>query len=311
MERSAAATNQRIGRRTLLRTGAAFAAAGPAPLPMSAAAAPPQAGGATARFAYVGAFTTPERKAHGDGINVYRIDPVSGIRAHAQLLPMANPSFLTLDRERRFLYSVHADLDEVSAYAIDRQTGQATPLNRQSCGGKNPVRLSIDPSGRWIVTANYSAGSVGVVPIAKDGSLGPPSDLVSLPAEPGPHRKEQTSSHPHDAVFDPGGHFIFVPDKGLDRVFVFRLNAANGKLTPNDPPFVAAREGAGPRHIAFHPRMPLACVINELDATVTTYQFDAQRGALRSIQIVPSASPGYTGNNTGAEIAVAASGRSV
>jgi len=147
-----------------------------------------------------------------------------------------------------------------------------------------------------------------VVPIEKDGSLGPRSDLVNLPGEPGPDRKQQASSHPHDIVFDPSGRFIAVPDKGLDRIFVFRLDAANGKLVPNDPPFVATRAGAGPRHIAFHPQMPLAYVINELSSSVTTYRFNPQRGDLQPIQILPSIPASYTGNNTGAEIVVAPAG---
>ena len=300
-----------LDRRIVLKAGAALAAAGPAVLRGGHAEAQPRANRGAALFAYVGAFTTPERKGHGGGINVYRVNPTSGVWAHEQLLEIVNPSFLTLDRAQRFLYSIHADLDEVSAYAIDKQSGQISALNRQSCGGKNPVHLSIDPTGRWIATANYSAGSVGVVPIEKDGTLGPRSDLVNLPGEPGPDRKQQASSHPHNAVFDPSGRFIAVPDKGLDRVFVFRLDAASGKLTPNDPPFVATRDGAGPRHIAFHPRMPLAYVINELGSSVATYRFDGQRGSLQPIQIVPSTPASYTGNNTGAEIAVAPSGRVV
>jgi 6-phosphogluconolactonase (cycloisomerase 2 family) len=150
-----------------------------------------------------------------------------------------------------------------------------------------------------------------VVPIEKDGTLGPRSDLVTLTGEPGPDGKRQTSSHPHDAVFDPNGRFVAVPDLGFDRIFVFRLDAANGKLTPNDPPFVATRAGAGPRHIAFHPKMPLAYVINELGSSVATYRFDPQRGSLQPIQILPSTPADYTGNNHGAEIAVAPSGRVV
>ena len=221
-----------------------------------------------------------------------------GAWTHEQLLEIVNPSFLTLDRAQRFLYSIHAGLDEVSAYAIDEQNGHVTALNRQSCGGKNAVHLSIDPTGRWIVTANYSGGWVGVVPIEKDGTLGPRSDLVNLEGEPGPNRVEQASSHPHNAVFDPSGRFIAVCDKGFDRVYVFRLDAANGKLTANDPPSVATRPGDGPRHIAFNPKMPLAYVINELGSCVTTYRFDAERGSLQPIQIVPSAprtSPAATG----------------
>ena len=311
MYKASTAADARIDRRTVLKAGAALAAAGSAVLRGEHAEAQARTNSPTAVFAYVGAFTTPERKGHGGGINVYRVDPTSGAWAHEQLLETVNPSFLTLDRTQRFLYSVHADLDEVSAYAIDKQDGRITVLNRQSCGGKNPVHLSIDPTGRWIITANYSAGSVGVVPIEEDGTLGPRSDLVTLPGEPGPDRKQQTSSHPHDAVFDPSGRFIAVPDKGLDRVFVFRLDAASGKLTPNDPPFVATRAGAGPRHIAFHPKVPLAYVINELGSSVTTYRFDPQRGGLQPIQIVPSIPASYTGNNTGAEIAVAPSGQVV
>lgn len=309
MTTTSPAAGKSVDRRIVLKAGAALAAAGPALLRGGHTEA--QAAAATALRAYVGAFTTPDRKGHGGGINVYRVDPTSGAWTHEQLLEVVNPSFLTLDREQRFLYSVHADLEEVSAYAIDKQNGRITALNRQSCGGKNAVHLSIDPTGRWIVTANYSAGSVGVVPIEKDGTLGARSDLVNLPGEPGPDRKQQTSSHPHNAVFDPSGRFIAVPDKGFDRVFVFRLDAASGKLAPNDPPFVATRAGDGPRHIAFHPQMPVAYVVNELSSSVTTYGFDAQRGSLQPIQVLPSTPASYTGNNTGAEIAVALSGRVV
>ena len=311
MDKASTAADRRIDRRIVLRAAAALAAAGPAVLRGGHAGAQPRVTRPKALFAYVGAFTTPERKGHGGGINVYRVDPASGAWAHDQLLELVNPSFLALDRAQRFLYSVHADLDEVSVYAIDQQNGRITALNRQSCGGKNPVHLSIDPTGRWIVTANYSAGSVGVVPIEKDGTLGPRSDLVMLSGEPGPDGKRQTSSHPHDAVFDPSGRFIAVPDLGFDRIFVFRLDPASGKLTPNDPPFVATRAGAGLRHIAFHPKMPFAYVINELGSSVATYHFDAQRGSLHPIQIVPSTPPSYTGNNHGAEVAVAPSGRVV
>jgi 6-phosphogluconolactonase len=178
-------------------------------------------------------------------------------------------------------------------------------------GGKNPVHLAIDPTGRLLVTANYAAGTVAVLPIDAQGALGPVADSVALPGDPGPHRTEQPSSHPHHVPFDPTGRFVLVPDKGLDQVFVFRLDGALGKLVANDPPGVKTRAGAGPRHIAFHPSLPVAYVINELDSTVTTYRYDAARGALMPQQIVPSLPASFTGNNTGSEIAVAPSGRFV
>ena len=153
MAKASAAADKRINRRSILKAGAALAATGPAILRGGHAEAQPQSNPVRALFAYVGAFTTPERKGHGGGINVYRVDPTSGAWTHEQLLEVVNPSFLTLDQAQRFLYAVHADLEEVSAYSIDKQNGRITALNKQSCGGKNPVHLSIDPTGRRIVTA--------------------------------------------------------------------------------------------------------------------------------------------------------------
>src|SRR5581483_8645614 len=124
-----------VNRRIVLKSAVAMAAAGPVVLLGRHAEAQPRAGGARALFAYVGAFTTPERKGHGGGITVYRVDSASGKWSHEQLLEIVNPSFLALDRAQRFLYAAHADRDEVSAYAIDKQTGHITALNRQSCGG--------------------------------------------------------------------------------------------------------------------------------------------------------------------------------
>jgi 6-phosphogluconolactonase len=298
-----------IRRRELLQVTVAVAAAGPAVL---AAGRSARAAQDNEMFAYVGAFTTAQRKGHGDGINVYRMDPRTGAWTHLQLVPnIVNPSFLSVDQRRRFLYSVHADLDEVSAYAIDETSGQLTALNKQSCGGKNPVHLSVDPGNRHVITANYTAGSLGVMPIETDGTLGPLSDHMALAGEPGPNRNEQTGSHPHNCPFDPAGRFIVVPDKGLDRIFVFRLHAATGKLVSNNPPSVATRAGAGPRHIAFHPRLPCAYVINELASTMVTYRYDGARGVLKPVQQLPTTPASFTGDNTGAEVAVAPSGRFV
>jgi 6-phosphogluconolactonase len=291
-------------RRTVLIGASIVAATSGLPLRPAQASTP--------RFAYVGSFTTKERNARGNGINVYRVDPASGAWSHVQQVSdLVNPSFLTIDRQQRHLYSVHADLTEVSAFAIEPASGRLTFMNRQSMDGKNPVHLAIDPSGKFLVTANYTGGTVAVLPIQADGSLGARADSVKLPGDPGPHKTDQASSHPHDAPFDPSGRFIVVPDKGLDRVFVFRLDGASGKLIENDPPSVKARSGAGPRHVDFHPRLPVAYVVNELDSTVTTYRWDGARGTLAPLQVVPTLPTSFTGNSTAAEIAVAPSGRFV
>ncbi|HEV2448454.1 MAG TPA: lactonase family protein, partial [Candidatus Sulfopaludibacter sp.] len=144
-----------------------------------------------------------------------------------------------------------------------------------------------------------------------DGTIGDVAQTVALPGQPGPHRIEQTGSHPHQIVFDPSGRFVVVPDKGLDRVFVFRFDAATGRLQPTAQGSAAARAGSGPRHAAFHPSLPVLWVLNEIASTVATYYWDAERGHLRAVQILPALPPDFVGENTSAEIAVAAGGRFV
>src|SRR6267142_2105756 len=179
----------------------------------------------------------------------------------------------------------------VTAFRIDEATGRLSLLGTQDAKGKNGVRLGVDASNRFVVCANYSSGTVAVLPIQADGSLGPVSDLAALNGKPGPHRTEQASSHPHDIVFDRRERFIVVPDKGLDATFVFSLDPASGKLVPATPPSVASRPGAGPRHAGFHPSKPCVYVLNELDSTLTTYGFDAERGALTPLQVITTLPP--------------------
>jgi 6-phosphogluconolactonase (cycloisomerase 2 family) len=132
------------------------------------------------------------------------------------------------------------------------------------------------------------------------------------PGKPGPYTREQShGAHPHQVLFDPTGQFLIAPDKGVDAVHVYRFDTAAGRLIEHDPPFVKARYGAAPRHLAFHPVKPLAWLVNELDSTVTTYRWDGTRGTLTPIHIMPTLPPTYLGGNTGAEIAVAPSGRFV
>ena len=159
--------------------------------------------------------------------------------------------------------------------------GTLTRVNEQSSGGLNPNHVALDASGRWVVVANYIGGSVAVLPSRTDGALGPRTDLVAMEGTPGPHRSEQATAHPHQCGFDRSGRFVLVPDKGFDRVNVFRFDSGAGRLASGTPAFIATRSGAGPRHADFHPTRPLAYVVNELDNSVTTYRFDADAGRWR------------------------------
>ncbi len=264
-------------------------------------------------FAYVGSFTSAQRRARDEGISVFRVDAATGGFTPVQILgDLVNPSFLITSRDQRFLYSVHGDGEHATSFAIDQASGRITRLNQGATGGRNGVRQQIDASGRWMIVANYATSTVGVLPVRPDGSLGDQQHLVELPGTPGPHRSEQPRSEPHDVAFDPSGRFVVIPDKGVDRVFVFALDAATGRLTPaGNNGFVASRSGAGPRHCAFHPTRPVLWVLNELDSTITTYRWNGADGTLTPAQVITMLPTDFTGNSTCSGIAVSADGRFV
>jgi len=267
-------------------------------------------------FVYVGCYTVSGAKGRGEGITVYSMDGQSGDWTPVQLLSgVVNPSFLALDHAGDSLYCVHGGDNhrEVSAFAVDQQTGTLASLNSQTCGGRNPVHLSVHPTDRFLAVANYTDGSVATLPITPDGTLAPLTMVTTQTGALGPNAIEQSGAHPHHIPFDPAGRFLIVPDKGLDCIFVYRPDVAHGTLVPNDPPFVRTQPGSGPRHAAFHPHLPYVYVVNELDSTITTYAYDTDHGVLSPRQATTTLPPTYTntGDNSGAEIAVAPSGRFV
>ena len=287
-----------IGRRAILG-GMALLAQG------VASVRPATAGERSAMFAYVGCRTTRERNARGEGLRVFQIDPSTAAWTPVQLVTgLDNPSFLAFDRQQRFLYAVHGDLSDVSAFRIAPDTGTLTLLNRQSTGGRNPVHLVPDPDSRALIIANYATGTVALLPRAENGSLGPVQQLEALPGSPGPNKVDQTASHPHEIAYDRQLRFMLVPDKGLDRIFTVRLDPAQNRLA-------IVGSLAGPRHAVFHPSAPFVFVAHELDASVGAYRYDAETGALAALQVIPSVPDTFTGANTAAEIDISADGRFV
>lgn len=261
-------------------------------------------------FAYVGAYTTAPFKGHGEGLSVFQLDPTGQEWRLVQVVKeMIDPSFLALDGQNRFLYCVHESLAEISAFSIDPQTGHLTWLNTVSTGGSTPASLMVAPDNRYVIVANYMAGTVAVLPTGPDGKLGTVSQLTTLEGQAGPDKTEQTMSHPHDIRFDPTGQYIFVPDKGFDRLFIFSYNPENGNLTPASLPALTEQAGAGPRHLVFHPDGRYAYLINELNSTVTTFSYGSDPLNLAQLQVVSTLPPGFTGSNTCAEIQVAPSGK--
>lgn len=259
--------------------------------------------------AYVGCRTTRERNARGEGLEVFAVDAGSGW-THIQRVPdLVNPSFLAFDSRRRFLYVVHGDGSDVSAFAIGAD-GQVAFVDAVSAKGKNPVHLALSTDDRFLIVANHLSSAVAVLQLdPTSGRFAGGPMLYPLEGEPGPHRTEQPFAKPHGVTFTHHGRFLLVPDKGVDRVFVFRFDAATGRLAPTEQGAARAREGAGPRHAVVHPGGRFAYALNELDSTVTAYRLEPESGALEPLQIVPALPDSFTGNSRAAELAMTADGR--
>ena len=261
-------------------------------------------------FAYVGSRTTRERNARGDGISVFRCDSATGAleldQVHGDLV---NPSFLALNKAGDRLYAVHGDCEEISSFVVNQSTGRIEFLNCQSTQGKNPVHLALDPTERFVVVSNHITSSLAVLEIQTNGAIGALTQLIKLEGEPGPHRKEQPFPKPHFNPFDPSGQFVVVPDKGLDKTFVFRFEA--GQLRPAGFPAASGREASGPRHLAFHPSQPWAYIANELDSTVTACWFDSRSGELKPVQIISGLADTFVENSRSSEIEVDLAGRTL
>lgn len=259
-------------------------------------------------FAYVGCRTTRERDARGLGIGLFAVT-ASGWRLEQLVPALPNPSYLCLDRAYRKLYAVHGDGDSVSAFDVDATSGRLTRAGTWPSGGRNPVHLAIDPDGRHLRIANLATGTIGTLPVAVDGSLGGPSDCSRIAGEPGPHRTQQLGSHPHQIVHDPRGVFVLAPDKGLDRISVFRQDMSTGALIVHAPQPAKSRSGSAPRHLVFHPAAPFAYVVNELGSSVAVHRWDHDAGLLTCLRVLPSIPPDHVGDNTGAGIAISRDGR--
>ncbi len=247
--------------------------------------------------------------ANGQGIHLYEIDQASGLLAPRDLTPVAAPGWIDLDTTERFLYASIAD-SKVASFAIDQSSGRLTPLNERQNGTNGAPHLSIDRSGRWVVTASYGGGTVSVLPVGADGQLGEVVDLVQHVGEPGPH-PNQTQPRAHQCPFDRSRRWIAVPDLGLDRVYVYRLDPDSGKLIASDTPYVEFERGRGPRHIAFHPNGRFAYVINELNSTMTALSWDSASGELTELQNVTTLPDGWSGRKWSAQVVVHPSGKFV
>jgi 6-phosphogluconolactonase (cycloisomerase 2 family) len=290
-----------------------------------AASAPILSKAATGQvLAYVGAYTD-----RGRGIHIFDVGTDGSLNPVSVLTGLPSPSSIAFAPNKKFLYAVNeignfGGMASGSVTAMSVETdGSLKIINVVSSMGGGPAHLSVDPSGKWVFAANYGGGSVSVIPINADGSLGNATDTQALPRGPyGPQPARDAppgsfaisghdAPHAHQAQTDPSGNFLLVSDLATDRVYSFKLDKAAGKLTPSAEPFVQASPGAGPRHFDFHPNGRWVYSLNEEASTIDFMTYDAATGALAIQSSVSSLPPGYEGTNYPSEIHVSGDGRFV
>jgi 6-phosphogluconolactonase (cycloisomerase 2 family) len=326
-----------ISRRSFLKASAMLA--GSAPLWPSVVQARSVAAKAPL-VAYVGTFSSPLRDVlptqvdlppgNGRGIHWYQVDRATGALTPSGVYELTtSPNCLALNAAGTRLYSTN-ETDRVgegkegtvSAFAVNSADGQLTLLNGVRSGGAGPTYLSIHPSGKFVLVANYFGGSVAVLPILSDGHLGDATDVKQDAGTVGPKKATHAPpgsfafsghdrTHAHMIQADAAGRFVLHADLGLDQIFVWKFDERLGVLTPNDPPSVTLPPGDGPRHFFFHPNGRWCYSLQEEGSNIVLFDYNGAQGRLTARQTLSSLPPGFTGSNFCSEIMVSGDGRFV
>ncbi|MBM3189875.1 MAG: lactonase family protein [Chloroflexi bacterium] len=264
-------------------------------------------------YVFVGTYS----RNGSEGVYVYRMEPSTGSLAPLGVGKVGdNPSFLAIHPSGRFVYAVNEvtqfqgqEGGGVTAFALDPASGALTLLNQQSSVGTDPCHIQIEATGKYALVANYTSGSVAMFPIGSDGCLGPACDFHQHQGSSLDPRR-QAGPHAHSINIDPGNRFACAPDLGMDKIVIYRLDLANGKLVPNEAqPFVTLPAGVGPRHFAYHPNGRFAYAIMEIGDTVTVFAYDGERGTLDERQVIGTLPADFRGTSYTADIHVHPNGR--
>jgi len=238
-------------------------------------------------YMLVGTYSEPS----SEGIHVFKWDDEKGEISPriSGLSGISNPSYLhpSIDGER--VYAV-AENNEISAAAnalgFDKKTGQLTFLNEQHTTGADPCYINSNPEGTFVITANYTGGSISVFPVDEEGKLQPVSQSITFTGK-GTDPQRQQQPHLHNVVFSPDYKYLYATDLGTDRIYFFKIDhLADDKqyLSVGNPEYFQVEAGSGPRHLTFHPQKPYAYLINELSGMVTAFRY--KEGVLEAFQYI-------------------------
>jgi 6-phosphogluconolactonase len=255
----------------------------------------------------IGTYTA---SAESDGIYVYDFNSQTGaVNMKSKISGVDNPSYLTISRDRKFVYSVNESRNGgISAFTFDPVTGKLVFLNKISSGGTSPCYVTTDDKNKYVFAGNYGSGSFIAVPLKEDGSLG--TDPQVIQQEGGSIDKgRQSGPHLHCTVLSPDNKYLLTSNLGTDKVSIYKFDASkiSQPLTPAEPAYVAVKPGSGPRHITFHPNSKFVYLIHEMGGMITV--FDYKDGKLTEKQTITMLAPDFKGRVGAADIHVSPDGK--
>ena len=263
------------------------------------------------QYLLVGTYTSDK----SEGIYVYKFNTETGENSFVSSVKTSNPSFLAVSPNQKYVYAVNENADStrftitghVAAFSFDKTNGQLTFINKQESGGKHPCYVSVDKTGKWVFTGNYSSGSLAVLPVKSNGSLDPATQVMQHEGS-SVVEDRQEGPHVHATFISPNNKMLYVPDLGLDKVMMYTFDLKSGKLKENDPPFVMTEPGAGPRHIDIHPNGKYAYLLEELTGAVSVYSIEKD-GYLSLVQNISGLPRDFVGTVGSADIHVSPDGK--
>lgn len=274
--------------------------------------APKRAQDKSVTMVYVGTYTGSGSK----GIYLFELESGT-LKPRGAAEGVASPSFLAVHEAGKILFAACETSDfqgkktgSVAAFKIHPDGAPLTLINAQSSGGAGPCYVSVNRDARHVFVANYGGGSVAMLPFNADTGLGAPARFFQHEGS-GANPQRQKGPHAHSINLDPAERFALAADLGLDKILVYRFDAAKGTLEANDPPFGTTPPGGGPRHLAFSPGGKFLYVNNEMTSSVTAFRWEADRGAMTEIHTLSTLPDGFKGSNSTAETRVSPDGRFV
>lgn len=263
---------------------------------------------------YVGTYTDKDSK----GIYSFTFDPATGNTGTVELsVGTQNPSFLAVGRDSRSLYAANevnnysgGATGAVSRFATQAGSSGLKLMQQISSAGPGPAHLSLDPTGRYLLVANYNGGNFAVFRIEKNGQLGQRTAFVQNKGS-SVNKERQSEPHAHQILSSKDGRWVFVADLGTDELLVYHFDATTGALTPSMAGNFRASPGSGPRHLAISPSGNLVYLVNEMASTINVLSFDSSSGKLNLQQTITTLPTDFKGENTTAEIAVDTAGKTL